>query len=246
MKTRKKPEREQRKAVPKQLLLAIAITLLTLFAVQASASIEITLLQQTSPVEWMNNQTILVGISANTTITSVTIEINNQSKTMQKQENTNNYDHSWKPQNKGMNQYAIRARTTENETAEYLGGFEVTDTTQPQITGSGPGGKINNPTIELYATTDENATCRYDTSDISYASMRYLLQGISKTHTEIKSLPDSSYQYYVACQDQSQNIGGTTEISFTIDTQKPQITQINPAGTQAQSQQDLKITTNEP
>ncbi len=87
--------------------------------------------------------------------------------------------------------------------------FYVTD--MPYITGSTPanGTQLSSGTTSttITITTDEQAICRYSTSDESYASMDAMDTTNSITHTvAVTGLQDEhTYDYYFRCNDSSGN-----------------------------------------
>ena len=99
----------------------------------------------------------------------------------------------------------------------------VSDLTPPTITSTSPSGTTNDNTPELSATTDEAATCKYDTTDNIYASMSNTFTGTETSHTAtVGPLSDGDHTYYVKCIDVFEHAMSTSEIiSFTIDTAPP-------------------------
>ncbi len=122
------------------------------------------------------------------------------------------------------------------------------DTTPPEITSALPSGKFANSDITLEVRTDENASCRYGTSDTAYSSMTGSLSAESATlHTrDIGSLPDGNHIYYSRCNDTSGNVmTESAVINFTIDTTPPAITSYEPRGTITTSSTVFTVLTNE-
>jgi len=98
-----------------------------------------------------------------------------------------------------------------------------TDTTAPAVSGASPSGEqacgSNPQSITLEVTTDESATCKYDTSDVAYDSMTYTFATTGgTTHQQSVDLAcGGSYRRYVRCEDGSGNQNSSsTEINFTI------------------------------
>jgi len=96
------------------------------------------------------------------------------------------------------------------------------DATPPVITIVSVGGDESSPyttsdstpTIELR--TDEDASCRYATSNISYESMTNNFTSTNgTTHSATLSLDEGSYTYYAACKDLVDN-EASKKIEFTI------------------------------
>ena len=105
-------------------------------------------------------------------------------------------------------------------------GGGTTSTTPPVISSPTPSGAqacTSNPVnINMGVSTDENATCKYATSDMAYASMPNTFSTTgSTTHlSTISQTCGASYQYYVRCQDGSGNTDTTsTPISFSVASQ---------------------------
>ena len=92
-----------------------------------------------------------------------------------------------------------------------------TDTTIPAITWTSPGGSTCNP-VTLRTTTDEAAVCRFDTSDLAYASMADQMEGNTLGHSYNLGVQLSgSHNYYVRCKDTIGNImPSSTVISYNI------------------------------
>jgi hypothetical protein len=97
------------------------------------------------------------------------------------------------------------------------------DTTAPVISGVLPSGGqacTSDPRdVSLLATTDENATCKYDTADVAYSSMGDTFSTTGTTsHAQTLNLAcDASYTYYIRCQDALNNANGSSSTaSFSI------------------------------
>ncbi|MFC1701111.1 fibronectin type III domain-containing protein, partial [Patescibacteria group bacterium] len=88
---------------------------------------------------------------------------------------------------------------------------EGADTTPPDRDNSSPTGILSSGTTQttLSLTTDENSTCKYDTSSgVSYDSMSntFSTTGTMNHSETITGLIDGgSYTYYVRCEDESNN-----------------------------------------
>lgn len=100
------------------------------------------------------------------------------------------------------------------------------DTTPPAMSAGYPSANQNctphrNP-ITFGVTTDENATCKYSTLDVSYDSMSLTMDSTGGvTHTQsITPSCDFTHQYYVQCMDGSGNKSVTAlPISFYVTPQ---------------------------
>lgn len=114
-----------------------------------------------------------------------------------------------------------------------IGAYEYTasDTTPPVISSLLPSGARQCDAIywpqtplTLACNTDENSTCKYATSDVSYDTMG---QTFSTTGTTVHSQSitfqcGTSYIYYVRCMDESSNKNTTsTSTSFILDNDPP-------------------------
>ncbi|MBN1792889.1 PGF-pre-PGF domain-containing protein [Candidatus Woesearchaeota archaeon] len=100
--------------------------------------------------------------------------------------------------------------------------YPVIDTSAPNVTATSPSGSQSSSTtsVTLSATTDENATCKYDTADIAYENMTYSFTGNATSHTASKSVSSgSSYTYYVRCTDEyNHSMNSSSTISFSVAT----------------------------
>ncbi|MBI5391981.1 hypothetical protein HZB00_03175 [Candidatus Woesearchaeota archaeon] len=94
----------------------------------------------------------------------------------------------------------------------------INDTIPPQVISTSPSGviKINNPLLS--ATTNEAATCKYDTSDLTYDSMATTFSGSSILHTQqLSNQPQASYLFYARCRDLANNtMTSSSLINYTI------------------------------
>lgn len=114
------------------------------------------------------------------------------------------------------------------QTTVSVGPVPPSDTTPPLISNGSPAGTLPSGTASavLSASTDENATCKYDTnSSTSYSSMANTFittGGVSHSDT-IQGLVDGGvYTYYVRCQDSALNSNATPySISFSIASGSP-------------------------
>ncbi len=74
-------------------------------------------------------------------------------------------------------------------------------------------------TVTLTVITNEDSSCRFDTSDQSYSSMSSLMSGSGTLHTGSRSYSqDSSRTYYVRCEDNFNNeMTSSSSISFSAN-----------------------------
>ncbi|MDP3990286.1 MAG: hypothetical protein Q8Q01_03710, partial [archaeon] len=91
------------------------------------------------------------------------------------------------------------------------------DITPPILIGSAT--LITSSTAQLVVTTNEEATCKYDSGEMSYAEMRYIMDGsgtLSHSHSVTGLSSSRAYVYYVRCQDALGNSNpSSTQIAFT-------------------------------
>ncbi|MBW6461477.1 MAG: hypothetical protein K0B07_00290 [DPANN group archaeon] len=113
--------------------------------------------------------------------------------------------------------------SNETNNEKYLE-LEIRDTTPPQILTFTPTEDQHVNTFNLGATTNENATCKYDTIDTDYSAMANTFTTTGTTiHTQELTLTDGAYTFYTRCQDNYGNSNQESNMtSFTIDT-KPYI-----------------------
>lgn len=95
------------------------------------------------------------------------------------------------------------------------------DTTSPTVIKHLPTGKITKSTTILSVTTDENATCKYSTTDsVNYENMGGAFDKTGKTeHTKsLTNLMENIYHYYIRCEDTVDNIATSDyDASFEVD-----------------------------
>jgi len=90
------------------------------------------------------------------------------------------------------------------------------DTTPPSLSLAPSGGVSDSPVL-LTATTDEAASCRYDTLPNPYDQMAHSFpESASLTHTVSLALAEGSYSYAVACRDVLGNTAQPSTASFTV------------------------------
>lgn len=133
---------------------------------------------------------------------------------------------SWSQNSIALSEGANVITVTANDAAENTGTDILTvtlDSTAPVISNVLPTGShecTGDPrNIDLTCTTDESATCKYDTSDVAYASMGDTFGTTGSTsHSETLNLAcDDSYTYYIRCIDGLSNANGSSSTaSFSI------------------------------
>ncbi len=132
----------------------------------------------------------------------------------------------------------------------------VVDTTEPFRSDISPNSDLVSGTTEteISLTTDENASCKYDTdAGVDYDSMSttFTTTGSNDHSSTVTGLTDGNiYTYYVRCEDESSNTNADdTTISFTVvsDVSVPIRTSFAPTGilSSGTTQATLSMTTNE-
>jgi hypothetical protein len=98
-----------------------------------------------------------------------------------------------------------------------------TDTTPPIISGGSPTGTLasGTTTTTLRVLTNENATCKYDTSSTeAYGAMsdNFSTTGAKNHTTSLSGLSDgNSYNYYIRCKDSAENKSTSSyKVSFSV------------------------------
>lgn len=90
------------------------------------------------------------------------------------------------------------------------------DTTAPIILSSGPSGTFSSSWMTLTLTTDENATCKYDTNNVAYASMsNTYLTTWTMNHSSTYTAASGLNTLYARCSDTAWNISNPATITFT-------------------------------
>lgn len=97
------------------------------------------------------------------------------------------------------------------------------ETNGPVVTFVSPeeGEELTDSAVILSVRTDTAATCRYGTTDSSYAEMQSFSQSGGTNHVATLNLdPGGSYTYYVRCQDRSTGAinSSSRSVSFTVAT----------------------------
>ena len=137
--------------------------------------------------------------------------------------------------------------------------MQVPDTTPPSVTIASPSnGQVfpsGTTSVTLSATTNENALCRYDTSDVFYSSMLagnnfgQVSYGTSFS-TSIAVSDGNSYVYHVSCIDTSGNQNSDANngdvvfsvASAPIDSTPPMVTNIQNSPASPNETQSVTIT----
>jgi hypothetical protein len=130
------------------------------------------------------------------------------------------------------------------------------DTTPPVISAGAPSGVLPQGTasVSMSVTTDEPATCKWDTIDTGFATMANTFSSTGGTshQTSLSGLVDNqSYQYYVRCADIAGNADPSSYLvafSTGVDTVPPVISEGEPSGTlkMGTTTATLSVITDEP
>ncbi|MFH1916358.1 MAG: hypothetical protein ABIJ21_03780 [Nanoarchaeota archaeon] len=119
------------------------------------------------------------------------------------------------------------------------------DTLPPIILAKSPKGAISDYPVALEVTTDEPASCRYDTGYGLFDELEFLFAGQGTDHQDLLNLPEGQYTFFVGCRDLLNNTGMTENFTFTVDRTPPLITKAYPSGTLTSGLVELNVTTNE-
>jgi PGF-pre-PGF domain-containing protein len=99
--------------------------------------------------------------------------------------------------------------------------FNINDTASPiiNISSLSPQGTIPYATSEvLFLTTDENATCRYGASNVSYDSMIGTFSDNLTQHIKTVSVAEGENDFYIRCRDMSNNTNvDSTLLNFVVE-----------------------------
>ena len=107
------------------------------------------------------------------------------------------------------------------------GGGGATDTTAPTISNPQPASTLPTGTVSttMRVTTNENATCKYGTSNVAYASLpsTFSTTGATTHSTSLTGLTNgSSATYYIRCTDSSGNAStASTPITVAVSNTQP-------------------------
>jgi PGF-pre-PGF domain-containing protein len=99
--------------------------------------------------------------------------------------------------------------------------FTINDTIIPIISSQSPSGTLaySTTSVTLSLLTDENATCKYSTSDINYSLMSGIFSDNITTHIASYNVASgTSYTIYTRCSDMSNNSNNESSlIAFHVD-----------------------------
>jgi hypothetical protein len=125
---------------------------------------------------------------------------------------------------KGINpgQYSVSANLiAENgtivDTKQIIGNIQ---SSAPEILSGYPSGVVSSGSVTLEIITNEDATCRYGTSNANYDNLPRTFEVTGeKTHTQkISELSDGMHEYFARCKDlNGYKMNESEKIMFTID-----------------------------
>lgn len=95
---------------------------------------------------------------------------------------------------------------------------QITDGIPPAISNVSPSGTVSGQSVTISAMTDENAECRYSSADKAYELMENSLGSSASTiHQSTIGLGDTTYTFYIRCNDTNGNIMQNSAMTtFTI------------------------------
>jgi hypothetical protein len=185
-------------------------------------------IQQTDPLELGSEQTIIAYITGEIDYVNIIIEEQEYEMILENEL----YTYSWTPTETGTITYTIHAKDINDEITEQENSFTVQDTTPPNVISTSPSGTVRGVDLVISATTDEEATCKYDTNDIDYNSMTNEFNDFGTEHNKTINVEEGTHTYYVRCADSYNNVmESSATISFTADNTPPTIISASPTGT---------------
>jgi hypothetical protein len=111
----------------------------------------------------------------------------------------------------------ISVNDTYNNVLSQIITLLVNDSTAPTVSIALPNTTQTSSSVTLSATTNENAACRYSTTDGAYVNMSGNFTGATTTHTASLTLSNGDYVYYFRCNDTSGNLMTTSvNATFTV------------------------------
>lgn len=125
---------------------------------------------------------------------------------------------------------------------------------EPIIADVSPQGEVSPNNITLSFNTQDLATCRYSSSDVSYDSMDGVMNSDGLSHSaDLGTLAAGQHTYYARCKDYANKANSSSiAIRFTVsgsssggDTQPPIISNLDPRGTLDDPYVTISVKTNE-
>ena len=132
------------------------------------------------------------------------------------------YHYSWDITGLNTGAYLIRANLSylNNTFIDAGQAAGIVNSSAPKIIEKAPTGIVTDISTTLTLTTDEIATCRYDTINSTYSNLsnKFSITG-SEHHSQlITGLTGSEYTYYVACMDtKGYQMNQSEMINFKVD-----------------------------
>jgi len=122
----------------------------------------------------------------------------------------------------------------------------IVDTTAPSM-ALAPSGTLLDRAVILRATTNELATCRFDTVAAPYAALREQLGAPnSLVHETALSLEEGTYIYHVSCADVRGNAASTATTQFTVRHAPTAIVSVEGENPHAAGTYKVTLTVSEP
>jgi hypothetical protein len=118
------------------------------------------------------------------------------------------------------------------------------DTVAPSMT-LGPSGTLYDAAI-LSTSTDEIATCRYATEQLSFEQMTNAFPQTGLDHTLPLAIGEGSHTYYVSCQDVYGNTADTKSTSFTLAYRPTASIEVEGSNPRPAGQYEVTLTVSEP
>jgi len=125
------------------------------------------------------------------------------------------------------------------------------DIEAPRLSNPGPLGEVLSEKVTILASTNEKASCKYDTVDNDYNSLANYMESTNNGTSHAKNIVlagQGQYSYYVRCKDGSGNINKESlSIKFNYGAKQemgPTISDLRPSGTIYQKEAALAVATN--
>lgn len=134
----------------------------------------------------------------------------------------NYYNYSWSIKGSFPGAYSIYGELTNSSgvTLDTLNKTGSVNSSMPEVISTSPSGTISKDSTALIVTTNEVATCKYDTTNNSYGSLSNTFSntGSINHNKSLSSLSEGQHTYYVRCKDNDGHIMNESAIiQFTVD-----------------------------
>jgi PGF-pre-PGF domain-containing protein len=120
----------------------------------------------------------------------------------------------------GLYNITVYANDSAGNIGSATASFRVNDTLEPVISNSSPSSALSSSTTfaTLFVNTNENATCKYSLTDVSYDNMTSNFTDSFTNHSASYAVAaGSSYVLYVKCSDMNNNSNvNSSTISFSV------------------------------